>query len=161
MPLAWQAVELLHVVRRLSGDYPILFPGERRTHRPTSENTLNALLMRAGYHARHVPHDGRAAFSTVMNERAVRQWREAGHKGASPDRAINDLMLAHVPKDKIEGAYNLAAYMPRRRELACEWAEIIAADLGKPEVHFTVGGYVTKGAASNQPLMLQRVAALR
>jgi len=47
-----------------------------------------------------------------MNERADRQWREAGHKGASPDRAIIDLMLAHVPKDKVEGAYNRAAYMP-------------------------------------------------
>lgn len=135
VPLAPQAVELLHIVRRLSGDYPIVFPGERHAHRPMSENTLNALLKRAGYHARHVPHGFRAAFSTVMNERADRQWREAGHKGASPDRAIIDLMLAHVPKDKVEGAYNRAAYMPRRRELACEWAEIVAEDLTTPEAH--------------------------
>lgn len=135
VPLAPEAVNLLRVVRRLSGDLPIIFPGERHAHRPMSENTLNALLKRAGYHARHVPHGFRAAFSTVMNERADRRWREAGHKGASPDRAIIDLMLAHVPKDKVEGAYNRAPYMPRRRELACEWAEIIAADLSAPEAH--------------------------
>jgi integrase len=135
VPLALESVDLLRAVRRLSGDLPIVFPGERHVHRPMSENTLNALLKRAGYHARHVPHGFRAAFSTVMNERADREWREAGHKGASPDRAIIDLMLAHVPKDKVEGAYNRAAYMPRRRELACEWAEIIATDLSPPEEH--------------------------
>lgn len=29
-----------------------------------------------------------------------------------------DLMFAHVSKEKIEGAYHRAAYMPLRRELA-------------------------------------------
>jgi len=66
---------------------------------------------------------------------ADREWREAGHKGASPDRAIIDLMLAHVPTHKVEGAYNRAAYMPRRRELACEWAKLISVDLTMPEAH--------------------------
>ncbi|TXH33416.1 MAG: hypothetical protein E6Q98_22085 [Rhodospirillaceae bacterium] len=38
--------------------------------------------------------------------------------GARPFRGIIDLMLAHVPKDKVESVYNRAAYMPRRIELA-------------------------------------------
>jgi integrase len=98
-----------------------------------SENTLNALLKRAGYGNEHVPHGFRATFSTIMNEIFDRAWREAGHKGASPDRAIIDLMLAHVPDDKVEGAYNRAAYMPRRREIAQEYADLIIVGLEPPE----------------------------
>lgn len=139
VPLSHQAVAVLRAVKPLTGRLPLVFPGERHLHKPMSENTLRALLIRAGYYQRHVPHGFRAAFSTIMNERADREWRESGHKGASPDRAIIDLMLAHVSKDKVEGAYNRAAYLPRRRELAQEWADILlngfcAAEdhLGKP-----------------------------
>ena len=135
VPLAPAAVEILRVLRRLSGDLDLVFPSERHPHRPISENTLRALLIRAGYHQRHVPHGFRAAFSTIMNERAERLWRDSGAAGHSPDRAIIDLMLAHVPKDKVEGAYNRAAYMPRRRELACEWADLLLADFWPPDIH--------------------------
>lgn len=65
-----------------------------------------------------------------MNERP-REERQEG------DGAVIDLMLAHVPQagDKrdmagtlmsgSEDAYNRAAYMPRRRELAQEWADVL------------------------------------
>lgn len=128
VPLAPAALEILTAQRRLSGDLDLVFPSERHVHRPISENTLRALLIRAGYHQRHVPHGFRAAFSTIMNERA----KAAGRDG---DRAVIDLMLAHVPKDKVEGAYNRAAYMSRRRELAEEWAELVVIDFWPPEVH--------------------------
>ena len=52
-----------------------------------------------------------------MNERAA----ELGNAG---DRAIIDLMLAHV-QGGVEIAYNRAAYMPRRRALAQEWADLL------------------------------------
>lgn len=43
------------------------------------------------------------------------------------DRMIVDLMLAHSPKgmSASELRYNRAAYMPRRRELAQRWADMI------------------------------------
>jgi hypothetical protein len=41
------------------------------------------------------------------------------------DRAIIDLMLAHVPKDKVEAAYNRAMHLGRRRELAQLWADLL------------------------------------
>ena len=78
-----------------------------------SENAIGYLLNRAGYHRRHVPHGRRATFSTLMNER---------HRA---DRQVIDLMLAHAPKDKVEGAYNRAAHLARRRELAQEWADLL------------------------------------
>ena len=92
-----------------------------------SENAIGYLLNRAGYHGHHVPHGFRAAFSTIMNE-----WAE--REGGSNDRQIIDLMLAHVPREKVEGAYNRAAYMPRRRELAQVWADLLLVGLPTPIV---------------------------
>lgn len=117
VPLARQAVEIIETARTLSGRGPFVFPSVRNFRKPLSENALGYLLNRAGYHHRHVPHGWRATFSTVMNERFP------------ADRHVIDLMLAHVPKDKVEGAYNRAAHMQRRRELAQLWADLITATL--------------------------------
>ena len=123
VPLSRQAVETLEAVKVLTGRSPLVFPCTRHAHRPISENSIGYLLNRAGYHQRHVPHGWRATFSTIMNER----YRQ--------DRHIVDLMLAHVPKDRTESAYNRALHLDRRRELAQAWADILldnarpAADL--------------------------------
>jgi predicted Zn-ribbon and HTH transcriptional regulator len=53
------------------------------------------------------------------------QWSEG-------DRAIIDLMLAHVPPNKVEAAYNRARYMKRRRELAVIWADMLTKNLPSP-----------------------------
>jgi hypothetical protein len=37
-------------------------------------------------------------------------------------------MLAHVPKDRVESAYNRAEHLARRIELAQAWADTIMAD---------------------------------
>ncbi|ARW15954.1 hypothetical protein S101446_00814 [Komagataeibacter europaeus] len=75
-----------------------------------SENALGYLLNRAGFHHYHVPHGFR---STIMNE------------GFRSDRQVTDVMLAHSLKDKVEGAYNRAIYLERRRELAQVWADLV------------------------------------
>ena len=92
-----------------------------------SENAIGYLLNRAGYHGHHVPHGFRAAFSSIMNE-----WAE--RHGKDHDRAVIDLMLAHVPKEKVEGAYNRAAFMPRRREIASIWASMLSEGLPEPVI---------------------------
>jgi integrase len=117
VPLSRQSVAVLRAVRSLTGRGPLVFPNARYAHRPMSENALGYLLNRAGYHNRHVPHGWRAAFSTIMNER---------HR---QDRLVIDLMLAHAPKDRTESAYNRAAHIPRRRELAQEWADLLLLSL--------------------------------
>lgn len=127
VPLPPQAVAVLRAAWPLTGGGPLVFPSNRHAHRPMSENAIGYLLNRAGYHGHHVPHGFRAAFSTIMNE-----WAE--RHGDPHDRKVIDLMLAHVPKDKIEGAYNRAAYMPRRRELAVIWANMLCEGLPDPVV---------------------------
>jgi integrase len=115
VPLATQALDVIKALHRLTGRTPYLFPNQRHAHRPASENAIGYLLNRAGYHHRHVPHGWRATFSTVMNE----QYKH--------DRHIIDLMLAHVPKNSLEGAYNRAEHLERRIELAQVWADLIMA----------------------------------
>ncbi|MEJ5978814.1 integrase arm-type DNA-binding domain-containing protein [Novosphingobium sp. PS1R-30] len=127
VPLARQSVDVLRAIWPLTGGGPYIFPNARNAHKPMSENAIGYLLHRAGYHGRHVPHGFRASFSTIMNE-----WVE--RHGKKHDREVLDLMLAHVPEKKVEGVYNRAAYLPRRRELAQIWADMLCEGLPEPEL---------------------------
>lgn len=77
---------------------------------------FGGLLKAAGYGGAHVPHGWRSTFSTVMNERYP------------PDHAVIELMLAHAPGNKVAAAYNRAAFLKRRTELAQIWADLILED---------------------------------
>ena len=127
VPLARQSIALLRALWPLTGGCELLFPSSRQLHRPMSENAIGYLLNRAGYHGHHMPHGFRAAFSTIMNE-----WTE--REGKEHDRKVIDIMLAHAPAQKVEAAYNRAAYMPRRRELAQVWADMLSQGLSDPPV---------------------------
>ena len=128
VPLASQAVAVLRAAWRLTGRGPLVFPSCRSARVPMSENSVNYFYNRCGYQGRHVPHGWRASFSTIMNE-----WSE--RNGSSSDRHVIDLMLAHVP-DSIsgsEGAYNRAAHLERRRELAIVWGDMLLGANVSPE----------------------------
>ncbi|MGY4398973.1 integrase [Sphingomonas sp. UYAg733] len=127
VPITQPCLAVLRALWPLTGEGELLFPGNRHSHRPMSENAIGYLLNRAGYHGHHVPHGFRAAFSTIMNEWAEREGKEH-------DRQVIDLMLAHVPTAKVEGVYNRAAYLPRRRELATIWADMLSDGLPDPTV---------------------------
>lgn len=120
VPLSRQAAETVRAALEI-GRGPMLFPGVHRG-KAISDSTLSQIYLDAGYRGRHVPHGWRASFSTIMNERAARE-------GRAEDRAIIDLMLAHMASG-VEAAYNRAAYMARRRELAQEWADLLFAGIG-------------------------------
>ena len=121
VPLSRQAVAVLRAVRPFSRT-DLVFPMSTRATKPISENALGYLLNRAGYYRRHVPHGWRATFSSVMNERFP------------ADRAVIDLMLAHINKDRTEAVYNRAQFMDRRRELAQAWADLLMEGAVEPDV---------------------------
>ncbi len=133
VPLSGQAVEALRAVRWLTGRSRFVFPGARSGLKPISENAIGYLYNREGYKGRHVPHGWRSSFSTIMNEQAERDLGSDVRLLA--DRMIIDLMLAHTPKgmSASELRYNRAAYMPRRRELAQRWADMILEGAITPE----------------------------
>ncbi|WP_421505528.1 tyrosine-type recombinase/integrase [Brucella pseudogrignonensis] len=113
VPLSKQAIEVIEAIKSESWGAPYVFPNVRHRFKPMSENALSYLLKRAHLSGKHVPHGWRSTFSTVMNEHYPN------------DRAVIDLMLAHVPKDKVEAAYNRAMYLGRRKELAQLWADML------------------------------------
>jgi integrase len=125
IPLSREAVTVVRTALALVGpNAPYLFPSVRSVHAPISDNTLSKFYRDAGFRDRHVPHGWRATFSTVMNERAAIGDRDE-------ERAIIDLMLAHIPNG-VEAAYNRAAYMPRRRAIAQEWGAMLMAGMCAP-----------------------------
>ncbi|AYJ85308.1 DUF4102 domain-containing protein (plasmid) [Sphingomonas paeninsulae] len=136
VPLTSQAIDLLRTIRRLTGRMAYVFPSQRHSYKSMSANAIGYLYNRVGFHSRHVPHGWRAAFSTTMNERAVAEGR-TDENGNSADRAIIDLMLAHVPANKVEGAYNRAQYMPTRRRIAETWSNLISEGLVDPAEFLT------------------------
>ncbi|WJS97812.1 tyrosine-type recombinase/integrase [Novosphingobium humi] len=126
MPLSRQAVAVVKAALGLAGKRKHLFPSARHSKRPITSNALNVAYRRVGgWEGQHVPHGWRATFSTIMNERAATAERDS-------DRKIIDLMLAHVPSG-VEGRYNRAAYMPRRRQIAQEWADLLCEGLASLE----------------------------
>jgi integrase len=124
VPLSRQAVATVKVAMGFSGKAALIFRSVRHPRRPISDSTISKAYRDAGFAGVHVPHGWRSTFSTVMNERAAVADRIS-------DRAIIDLMLAHIPEG-VEAAYNRASYMPRRRQLAQEWADLLTQDLVDP-----------------------------
>jgi len=125
VPLSHQAVATLEAAMTLATG-PLIFRTVRNARQPISDSTISKAYREAGLSGRHVPHGWRSTFSTIMNELAESRNRVG-------DRAIIDLMLAHVPEG-VEAAYNRAAYMPRRREIAQEWADLLTDGFASPEM---------------------------
>jgi hypothetical protein len=117
IPLSRQAVAVVKAALSGNPRRRWLFPGYGGGHQPISDSTLSKHYRDAGYRDLHVPHGWRATFSTIMNELAAIEDRER-------DREIIELMLAHI-KEGVEASYNRAAYLPRRRELAQAWADML------------------------------------
>jgi hypothetical protein len=62
----------------------------------------------------------------------MNEWAERNRTPG--DRHVIDLMLAHVPEgvSGSEEAYNRAAFLDRRRELAEEWAQMLFGCFPEP-----------------------------
>jgi integrase len=112
VPLPLQAIEILRAARRQGGGSPYIFPG-RSGRTPIGEAAIGDLYTRAGFAGRHVPHGWRSTFSTILNE-------------LYPEEdGLIDQALGHVPKDKVEAAYNRAEHLARRRLLFQRWGELL------------------------------------
>lgn len=117
VPLSSQAVAILRDLHPLTGTARYVFPGIRTTHRPMSENTINAALRRLGYDKDQMTgHGFRAMASSRLNEMGC--W--------TPD-AI-ERQLAHAESNKVRAAYTHgAAYLEERRRMMQHWANYLDA----------------------------------
>jgi len=112
VPLSQQAVRLLQQLHKLTGSGALLYPSNRGTGRPISENTLNAALLRLDIpRNEHVPHGFRHTASTLLNEQRF-------------DADLIEVQLHHGGEG-IRRVYNRAQYVEHRRKMMQGWADYL------------------------------------
>jgi integrase len=112
VPLAKQAVEILEILRSLTGDSDWIFPGDRNPKKPMSNNTILKALDRMGYKGRMTGHGFRGLASTILHEQGY------------PHEHI-ELQLAHAPRNAVSAAYNHALYLKPRASMMKDWADFL------------------------------------
>ena len=115
VPLSQQALAVLEELRPLTGLGRYVFPSERTTERPMSENTVTAALRRLGYTKEEMTgHGFRSMASTLLNELG---W----------NRDAIERQLAHAERNNVRAAYNFAEFLPERRRMMQAWANNLDA----------------------------------
>lgn len=113
VPLATQAIAILHEIQPLTGAGKYVFPGARSTTRPMSENAVLGALRRMGYATDEMTgHGFRSIASTLLNEQGF-------------NRDAIERQLAHAERDSVRAAYNYAEYLPERRKMMQQWADYL------------------------------------
>lgn len=115
VPLSRQAVEVLREIQPLTGQGRYVFPSQRTSQRPISDNTINASLRRMGFDTREemTAHGFRAMARTILDEVL----------GFRPDYIEHQ--LAHAVKDPNGRAYNRTAHLAERRKMMQAWADYL------------------------------------
>ncbi len=109
VPLPHQAVELLRDLHKLTGLYPLLFPGRSDTTKPRSNTVFLMALRRLGYEGRQTGHGFRHIASTILNEHGF-------------DENHIEAQLSHV-KEGVAGIYNKAQYLSQRTTMMQWYAD--------------------------------------
>jgi len=103
VPLSSQVLELLELIKKLSGNCNLVFPGVRDRNKKMSENTLTyAIRKRLGFDA--TAHGFRTTASTTLNEAGFRV-------------DVIERQLAHGNRNKVRAAYNRSQYLAERTEM--------------------------------------------
>jgi len=108
VPLSIQAVEVLELLRTISGNGELVFPGEQDATKPMSNMTILKALERMGYKDRMTGHGFRGLASTILHEQGY-------------DHDHIEVQLAHVPRNAVSAAYNHALYLEPRLRMMQEW----------------------------------------
>lgn len=112
VPLSRQTIEILEMLRTITGSGPLLFPGERDSKKPMSNNTILFALKRMGYGGRMTGHGFRGLASTILHEQGY-------------DHEHIELQLAHAPRNAVSAAYNHALYLEPRAKMMQDWADFL------------------------------------
>jgi len=112
VPLADQAIEVLELLRTISGDEKLVFPGEQDQKKPMSNMTILKALERMGYKGRMTGHGFRGLAATILHEH-----------GYNHDHI--ELQLAHAPRNEVSAAYNHALYLEPRARMMQDWGDFL------------------------------------
>jgi integrase len=119
VPLSRQALIVLRVVWPLNEENELVFPSLRSHKKPLSENAFNSVLRNMGYSKdQATAHGFRSTASTILNERGF-------------DADVIEAALAHQDEDEVRRIYNRALYLPERKKLMQDWADLLDSFKGK------------------------------
>ncbi|KKI43380.1 integrase [Obesumbacterium proteus] len=104
VPLSTQALDLLHELKIMTGNYRYVFPGRNDPNKPMSEAAINQLIKRIGYGGRLTGHGFRHMMSTILHD-------------AGFNSQYIELQLAQVDSNRIRGTYNHATFIEERRKM--------------------------------------------
>jgi integrase len=112
VPLSTQALEILELLRTVSGGGDLLFPGDIDHRKTMSKGTLLFALDRMGYGGIMTGHGFRGLASTLLHEQG---W---------PHEHI-ELQLAHAARNAVSAAYNHALYLEPRAKMMQSWGDFL------------------------------------
>lgn len=114
VPLAPQALDILDLMRRLTGDGQYVFPSLLTGERPMSDNTIRNALRRLGYtNDDMTAHGFRAMARTIMVEEM------------NVDAEVIEAQLAHGKSGPLGAAYDRAEFVAKRRQMMVQWADYL------------------------------------
>ncbi|MGC1007134.1 integrase domain-containing protein [Pantoea agglomerans] len=112
VPLSPQALEILEVMKPISGHREHVFPSRNDPKLPMNSQTANAALKRIGYGGKLVAHGLRSIASTALNENNF-------------NADVIEAALAHSDKNEVRRAYNRSLYINQRIELMNWWGNFV------------------------------------
>lgn len=112
VPLSRQSLEILELLKPLTGHGPLLFPSQNKFHQPMSNNTILKALAIMGYKGRMTGHGFRGIASTALHEQGF-------------DHQHIELQLAHQERNEVSAAYNYAQYLTQRTQMMQHWADYL------------------------------------
>lgn len=112
VPLSFQALEILEVMKPISAHREHVFPSRNSPKQPMNSQTANAALKRIGYGGKLVAHGLRSIASTCLND-----------YGFNSD--VIEASLAHIDKNEVRRAYNRSTYLKQRIELIEWWGKFV------------------------------------
>ena len=112
VPLARQTIQILQLLRAISGKSKYLFPGQGPKNPTMSNGTILKALERMGYKKVMTGHGFRGVASTILHE--------CGHV-----HEHIEVQMAHLKKDKVSGAYDYAKYLVPRAYMMQDWADFL------------------------------------
>ena len=114
VPLSRQVLDILHVVKSVTGRGRYVFPSVLTNRRPMCENTLNSALRRLGYGKDEMTSHGfRATASSLLNESG--KWSSDAIERA----------LAHGDANGVRAVYHRGAHWKERVEMAQWWSDYL------------------------------------
>ena len=119
VPLSEQAIAIMKLIKDISGDGKLVFPGDHNSYKPMCENTVNKALRLMGYNTKQdiCGHGFRAMACSALMESGL--W--------SQDAV--ERQMSHQERNSVRAAYiHKAQYLDARKAMMQWWSDYIAGN---------------------------------